>query len=162
MGTPIHRFHVGHDDGAGRMYFEVRLFADEAAMREHYRRSSVLAGRKAAGENDGWLAETAAMCCPRSTGYVDRAGELTWWPIIGYILFPLQHVTTPIVTHELVHAALTYYRERRWRTGHPSAANFGDHCSSREEDLGHIFSGLVAEMTDRLYERGLWGSEASP
>jgi len=162
MGAPIHRFRVGHDDGAGRMYFEVRIFTDEAAMRENYRRSCLLAGRLVDGESgDGWLEETEAMCCPRSTALIGADGSLLWQPLIGYILLPLNHVGIRVVSHELVHAALTYYRDRRSRSGHPSAANFGDHCTKREEDLGYIYSGLVAEMTNKLHDRGVWGTEAA-
>lgn len=137
------------------MYFEVRIFADEAAMREHYRRSSVLS-RTGEHDREGWLEDAAALTAPRSVCLIERDGTERWHPCIGIILLPLGHVTTRVVSHELVHAALTYYRERRWRGGQPGVANFGEAVTWREEALGHIYCEFMVEMSNALHDRGLW------
>jgi hypothetical protein len=145
--TPIDHFRLGHDDGHGSMYFEVRIFEDELAMRAHYRRSRVLSMDLKGDAWDAWLADAAAICAARTLG-----------PKIGLILLPREALTTRVVSHELVHAALTYYRERRRRGGQPATANFGDGCTWREEAFAHIYCRLMGRMSTLLHDRGYWPS----
>jgi hypothetical protein len=140
------------------MYFEVRIFPTVEDLRRHHTLSSVLSigvTNKAA-----FASEALAMCCPRTEWTVNRRGEVTYVnPRIGYLLFAADRLEPRIVAHELVHAALTFYRERgrdtNWRR-----ANFGSQATENEETLAYIYDGLFREMNLKLHDRGYWSEAA--
>jgi hypothetical protein len=155
VSSPIHRFAIGHDDGHGRMYFEVRIFANQAGMHEHYRRSRVLS--RSGEHRDPSFADAEALCAPRMTELIAADGSVTSWdPRLGVLLFHAELLRPAVVVHEITHAALTYYRERRHRGGQPGVANFGRECSWREEAFAHLVSALWQQMNAHLHDLGLW------
>ncbi len=146
------RFRVGYDDGGGHMYFEVRVFDTLAGMRRHYGRSRILG----VGHFPGFGDDALAFCSPRTEWLVDSDKNVVRVePRIGFILLNREHLEPYIVVHELVHAALTYYRERGrdsvWRS-----ADFGESATEDEEAFAYIFHNLWIAMNRQLHDRGLW------
>jgi len=150
------RFRVGHDDRGGHMYFEVRIFDTVSEMRRHWDRSSLMSQELDRRTRQAFGSDAVALCAPRTEWTVDRRGRLVAMsPRIGFILLNREYLGGSIVAHELIHAALAYWRERgrdrRWR-----AANFGTSATPDEERFAHIYSELSRRMTLALHARGYW------
>lgn len=157
------RFRVGHDDGNGYLYFEVRVFESQPEMMAHFEHSPLLAGR----EPRQWFRDkdqnrrTQGMVCPRRN-YSKVRGRYRGGRRIGVILLNRPHLSTNVVSHEVVHAAMTYYREtgRPLRTDRWRPSNFGPACGPREERFAYIYGSLLRNMTNKLYDKGLWKEAA--
>lgn len=79
---------------------------------------------------------------------------------VGIIRLSKDHLTTEIVAHELLHAALWHYRmeygtEREFE-GSTENADFGTGCCDEEENLCHIYGQMFRDMTKKLYKLNLW------
>lgn len=96
------------------------------------------------------------LCHPyeRSAGLITegkKKGQHRLHPNIGYVRLSKDYLSTEIVCHEILHAALWMYRCNFSRN-----ANFGNECSQKEEDICHLYGQLFTFTTKRLHELGLW------
>lgn len=129
------------------MYYEVRLYDTNKEMNEAYRRTTYYENG-AHEPNDGTdIDGTAARVCPVRLKYEDGH----YGPRIGYIFLCRNYCSTRIVSHEIVHAALEYYRQLN-----SNRASFGKHCGPKEELLAEIYESLFVKITRRLHYLNVW------
>lgn len=79
---------------------------------------------------------------------------------IGIIRLCKKYLSTEVVAHELLHAALWNYR-LNYGTEHEfegsiENACFGQGCNDDEETLCHLYGQMFRDMTRKLYKKGLW------
>jgi len=79
---------------------------------------------------------------------------------IGIIRLSKKHLSTLLVSHEVIHAAMWYYRlylgTDRMDGSSTNNADFGPQNSINEENFAHIYGQLFRSMTRKLYKHGYW------
>lgn len=135
------RFRIGTRIQDQYMYFEVRLYDTDKEMNEAYLRTTFA---KTGGDPD--IDGTAARVCPVRLEYEDGH----WGPRIGYIFLCRNYCSTRVVSHEIIHVALEYYRQLN------SNANFGKFCGPKEELLASIYERLFIKITRKLHSLNIW------
>lgn len=101
------------------------------------------------------VGEGCLGCChpaPMTERYVDvewvRSNPTSW---AGVIRLCQPHITTPIVAHEMAHAALAIYRMDVC-----ADVRLGNGCGDREETLAHITGDLIGGVSTVLHDAGIW------
>lgn len=91
----------------------------------------------------------------KTTGKIIHLNE------IATIRLSKKHLSTEIVAHELIHAAMWNYRldygsEREYE-GSSYNADFGNSCNADEEIFAHLYGQLFRSMNEKLHDTKLWG-----
>lgn len=72
---------------------------------------------------------------------------------IGIIRLTKTHLSTFVVAHEVMHAAMHLYRTKNKKRVN---ADFGGENSDNEESFANIYASLFRDMTIKLYDHKLW------
>ncbi|KKN25958.1 hypothetical protein LCGC14_0879500 [marine sediment metagenome] len=131
------RFRIGARVDDERLYFEVRLYDTDEEMRAAYRRTTFFLPEQ---DDD----TTCGRVCPVRNVNGERSR-------IGFIFLSRNYCGTRVVSHEMIHAALEFYRSLKG-----CSANFGKRCSPKEELLADIYEVLFTKMTRKLHALGVW------
>lgn len=123
-------------------WFQVMIHDSPAELQEAARRY-------------GRPVDEALACChpaPMIERLVDgewvRSNPPTW---AGVVRLCHPHITTAIVAHEMIHAALVIYRMDVC-----DDVRLGNGCGDREETLAHIAGDLIGAASTMLHDAGLW------
>lgn len=105
--------------------------------------------RDAATRRSPWhdFRDAVGVCQPTQYAQNSLTGEYRY-PLGGYagiIRFAEGHITSEIVAHELLHAAVAVYRMNRHRD-----VRLGLNCAGREETLAYIYGELYAALVELL------------
>lgn len=90
------------------------------------------------------------VCEPYERLSIEADGSETRYGNIGIIRLSKKYLSTEIVTHEVLHAAIWNYRIEH------KVANFGKENSDKEEELVHLFGQLFASMNRKLHDKEFW------
>lgn len=123
-----------------KRYFDVIVYDDRKQLKKE-------ASRFERGEDKDHTG-ILGVCQPFERIKIDGKKETTM-PQVGIIRL-YNDIGIGVASHEVLHAAFWLYRLDNKR------ANFGEHCSNKEEILGHTFSELVMDLTKKMYKKGLW------
>lgn len=132
-------FTIATDRIGPRRFWIVRIHPDV----EHLR----CAAARFRPQHDSGHWEEACGCC-HPLGWLNGGKGDQKWPPNGYagvIRYAEDYLTTEIVAHELVHAALWIYRMNV-----KSRVVLGDQCNDREESLAYIYGELFADLQSKL------------
>jgi hypothetical protein len=132
-------FTISTDRVGPRRWWWVRIHDNVDQLREAAHRHRPWYGR------DHWD-DTCGCCHP--LGWLNGGKGDQHWPANGYagvIRYSEDYLTSEIVAHELVHAALWTYRMNV--TGD---VRLGRQCGGREEQLAYIYGELYADLELRL------------
>lgn len=122
-----------------KRYFDVIVYDDRKEMERDADKHN-----HEEGVNKGIL----GVCQPFERFIIEGKKEIHH-PQIGIIRL-YNDIGIGVASHEVLHAALWFYRLKN------KVADFGDACSEKEEELGHIFTELVIDLTNKMYKKGIW------
>lgn len=127
-------------------FFKVKIHGSIKELRKSANRYSDYIGEKGASYGDA-LAVTHTFQRVK----ISPDGKEEQSLLVGLVRFSSKNISTQIVCHEVIHAALHQYRLTK-----NMVADFGEGCNEEEEDFAHIYDSLFRDMVKKLYKHKLW------
>lgn len=140
-----------------KCYFKVIVYENIKQLRKDTKKYDALRKVKIKDNEDE---EILGLCHSFERYKADKDGKFKRLPNIGIIRLAKTYLTTEIVAHEVVHAAMHNYRidygNEDIYNGTNGNANFGNNCCDEEENFAYIYGELFRDITNKLYKYGLW------
>lgn len=137
-------------------YFWVYVYPTVTQMRKDIKKYDAKCGAKQPDSSDALgVVNSYVRELVSSKGKVSKRKK-----DIGIIRLAKRYVSTVVVSHEVVHAAMWNFRiafgiEHEWE-GSVENACFGNNCSPTEEDFAYLYCQLFSDMTRKLYDNKIW------
>lgn len=128
-------------------WFWVYIYGTESQM--HH--AAQLHAKETGETIDYAKAEASGICHTYQILKVSPDGKDQLLKEIGTIRLSRENLSSRVVSHEVLHAALHNYRIHYKRN-----ADFGDMVNQAEEDLAYIFADLFKDMNIKLHDHKLW------
>ena len=122
-------------------YFRVLVFDNVNQMRSDYKESRLF-------NNDDL--DFAGLCSGYEKVLVSDNGEETVSDDIGEIRLAKTKLSSRVIAHELIHAALQLFRSER------KSVNFKESCDELEEEFALLYGEMTRRMILNLYRTELW------
>ncbi len=138
------------------LYFNVIVYKQVNHLRIDADKYCKRAGLDADNEKVG----AAGIVHPYVRERVSADGHSERRKDIGIVRLSLDWLTTEIVAHELIHAAMWLYRLEDGTEdiyeGSVENADFGNSNSEDEETFAYIYGQMFRNINKKLYQYGLW------
>jgi len=133
--------------GLNGIYFEILVYSNLNAL---YKEANRWAKSTKREESD--LTDSLALVQPFEKFIVLKDGKEKTYPEVGKVRFSKSNISPHIVSHEVVHMAMWFFR----LSNDNGKADFGNENSQSEEDFADIYCRLFRKMSIKLYQYGFW------